>query len=299
MAKRFLWFQWDMVTQTLHYVYFKPNPKEQTARIEYMLRAVTFADDGKPEIQLDVPINVRLSRNPVEDSEYIHIPCARAVPDTNFHMEIVRIDPNSSCICFQRFVFLAARLFSPGLKISFFSPSVDDQTRSLNVTVAINQPRSLRKEYTIPMNNISVEALTSTRVFFTALDGFLVMFIPGHYLQFVDCASDHDPCAGLYVPELATPLPGIDPVTFPNAFITNFETVPNDPQAMASAIYDCQSDIGYIFSIDEDALAKIFEKPSPEAHIQAVHMAICHRQDESLLKRVSHPVTFLKRLFPL
>lgn len=104
VAKRFLWFQWDMVTQTLYYVYFKPNPKEQTARIEYMLRAVTFGEDGKPEIQLDVPINIRLTRNPVEDSEYIHIPCARSVPDINFHMEIVRTDSNSSCICFQRFL---------------------------------------------------------------------------------------------------------------------------------------------------------------------------------------------------
>ena len=103
MAKRFLWFQWDISGQTLYYVYLKPNQKEQMSRIEYMLRAVSFGEDGKPEIQLDVPINIRLSRNLTEDSEYLHLPCCRTVPDINFHMEIVRIDPNSSCICLQRF----------------------------------------------------------------------------------------------------------------------------------------------------------------------------------------------------
>ena len=102
MAKRFLWFQWDLGSQTLYYVYLKPNQKEQISRIEYMLRAVSFGEDGKPEIQLDVPINIRLSRNPGEDSEYLHLPCCRSVPDINFHMEIVRIDQNSSCICLQR-----------------------------------------------------------------------------------------------------------------------------------------------------------------------------------------------------
>lgn len=113
------------------------------------------------------------------------------------------------------------------------------------------------------------------------------MYIPGHYLQLVDCCSDHDPCPGLFVPELASTLPGIDPVAFPNAFVTNFEIVSNDSQAVSSALYDCQSDTAYVYSFDEDALAKVFEKPAPEAHIQAVHLAICHRQDEGLLKRLT------------
>ena len=114
----------------------------------------------------------------------------------------------------------------------------------------------------------------------------LVIFIPGHHLQFVDCSSDHDACPGLYVPELATSLPLLDSATFPQAYITHLEVIPNDSTGMTSALYDCQSDVAYLFSIDEDALTTIFEKPSPEAHIQAVHLAICHRQDEGLLKRV-------------
>jgi len=198
-----------MHSQTLHYVYFKQQPREQGGRIEYMLRSVTFTEDGKPEIQLDVPLNIRLQKNPTDDSEYLHLPGSRATPDANFHMEVVKIDSQSSCICFQ---------------------SIDERSRCIVVTVMMNLSRMLRKDYVIPLNNVSPELLNLTRTYFTSIDGMLVMYIPGYYFQLVDCSSDHDPCSGLFVPELAPPLPGIDPETYPNAYVTNFEIYPNDNQ---------------------------------------------------------------------
>jgi len=51
----------------------KKKSKEQISRLEYMLRSVGFGDDGKPEIQLDVPISIRLKRNPVDDSGLFQI----------------------------------------------------------------------------------------------------------------------------------------------------------------------------------------------------------------------------------
>jgi len=60
-------------------------------------------------------------------------------------------------------------------------------------------------------------------------------------------------------------------------------------------MYDCQTDVGYRYSIDEEALMGIFEKPSAEAHIQTFHLCICHLQDAELMKRVF--ISFLKKIF--
>lgn len=82
VAKRFTWAQWDMTTQTLTYVYLKSGAKDASQRIEYMLRSVTFVEEGRQEPVLDVSLPIRFGRNPAEESEYMHLPCSRPIPGT-------------------------------------------------------------------------------------------------------------------------------------------------------------------------------------------------------------------------
>jgi len=42
-----------------------------------------------------------------------------------------------------------------------------------------------------------------------------------------------------------------------------------------------------MYSLNIDVLLSVLDKPSPEAHLQVFHLAICHHQDEAVVKRLT------------
>lgn len=75
----------------------------------------------------------------------------------------------------------------------------------------------------------------------------LVIYIPGHHFQFVDCTIEHDPCPGLYLPgfyflflflkkiqkqlnqiEMSPMLPHSNVENIPISYVTHFEISSND-----------------------------------------------------------------------
>jgi len=68
----------------LYYVYVKPTPRELVSRLEYMMKAVQFTEDGKGEPVMDMPIPIKLQTPASDESEYLHLACSRAVPGNRF-----------------------------------------------------------------------------------------------------------------------------------------------------------------------------------------------------------------------
>ena len=129
----------------------------------------------------------------------------------------------------------------------------------------------------------------------------LVIYLPGHYLQLLDCSSDHDPCHSFSAlgPDRVPPLPGQDESGDSAVFLTHIESIPNvvleaDSPASAMAVggfgfamFDSRTDTAYRYRFDEKALLDMFVKTPPGiAHVQAMHLALAHLQDPQLVLRI-------------
>ena len=165
-----------------------PSLQDQPQRLEYPLRVHQFGDNGRYETRPDIVLPFRFRRDLAEESEYFHLPCARAVPgafrhwgaahscrsekghspggrpeggdrggrmgaDVHMHIEVVRLDNNALAVCMQSMDTLE---------------TTGRASRALHVTVLL-LPSRVKKEITIPMNNASSAVVALSRVHFSCV----------------------------------------------------------------------------------------------------------------------------------
>jgi hypothetical protein len=54
-----------------------------------------------------------------------------------------------------------------------------------------------KMDLSIAINNVTLSVLQQTKVFFDAIGDALLVYVPGHYIQLVDCGQDHGTCMGI------------------------------------------------------------------------------------------------------
>lgn len=72
---------------------------------------------------------------------------------------------------------------------------------NIKVTIYILHHRmKLKISIAMPSGNFDTISsdLMDAHVFFDSIGDLLMIYIPGYYLQFVDCGEEHEPCGGLY-----------------------------------------------------------------------------------------------------
>jgi len=97
----------------------------------------------------------------------------------------------------------------------------------------------------------------------------LLIYLPGHYLQLIDCSAEHEPCPSLFFTgsELVTPFPDhaeneVDALGF--GYTTHLDLFPNDPAVLGFALYDCRFDRAYKYTFSEDAILAFFSRSVPQ-----------------------------------
>ena len=163
--------------------------------------------------------------------------------------------------------------------------------------------RKSKLTFRFPVPVAHTPELENTHLHFSSIADMLLVYMPGHYIRFIDCGTDHEPCDSLAFSgsEFATLLPG-QADDGSTVVVTPFdlhyrmvETLPAFPDLRGKMLLDCARGIIYEYTIEREALIALFRMPKPREHIQAMHMAAIHLQDFELVDKImmllasSHP----------
>mmetsp|Transcript_17905 Transcript_17905/g.53799 ORF Transcript_17905/g.53799 Transcript_17905/m.53799 type:complete len:964 (+) Transcript_17905:446-3337(+) len=104
-----------------------------------------------------------------------------------------------------------------------------EQSLSLRVTVFVLH-HQCRLDFEVPLRQLTWQRVRVSRVFFSAVAGQLMVYVPGHYLRLLDCSHNHPPTAGLCVlGRHASPLP--HPVPPDHAMLYPFDVLSSEQQS--------------------------------------------------------------------
>eukprot|EP01087_Luapelamoeba_hula_P023032 TRINITY_DN8408_c0_g2_i1.p1 TRINITY_DN8408_c0_g2~~TRINITY_DN8408_c0_g2_i1.p1 ORF type:complete len:1045 (-),score=124.78 TRINITY_DN8408_c0_g2_i1:36-2840(-) len=211
------------------------------------------------------------------------------------NLRIVQMGANGACLCQQH----SAEVTGPS-----------SSTSNIKVTIYVLHHR-LKLKISIPIQTFapveSAEAkITNTRVLFDSIGDMLLIYVPGHYLQFIDCGEEHDPCPSLQFSgyKFATLLPlqqrvdkseaspaGVEKETgyqsLPCALsIDTMITSTSQSDLRGHTLLDAKNGIIYEYTLSREAVVKVFDSNAPEQHVYALHLATVHMKDAELVDKI-------------
>ncbi|KAL6065632.1 hypothetical protein QOT17_010097 [Balamuthia mandrillaris] len=213
------------------------------------------------------------------------------------YLQIVQMDNGGACLCQQH--PLAT------LKTSTTSPTFSS---SIQVSIFILH-HQIKLDIAVPLNTLPPYLLNQVRVFFSCIGDLLMLYVPGYYLQFIDCGREHDPCMGLTFmnAEFAAALPAelenglmaassmaettntahMNDSSQP-PFITSFDLLLDNVSSIRGRTFiDLVTGTIYEFAFNREAVLRVYQTTdAEEMHIQALHLAIIHLQDVELVDRI-------------
>ncbi|KAN0042034.1 hypothetical protein ACTFIV_004593 [Dictyostelium citrinum] len=168
---------------------------------ESILRAWSFSGSKQVKTIDDVPLHLNISDAskvssnipfPLNVSMYQETSTIPSQTSSNAvfqNIHIVKLPNIGLCLCHQE----------------------ESSPHSLSIRISIYLLHLKQKiKYSIPLNTIDDGwlSLSKTRVLFDNFGSLLIVYVPGYFFQFIDCAHDHEPSFGitLYGKDLSIPL---------------------------------------------------------------------------------------------
>eukprot|EP01103_Thecamoeba_quadrilineata_P003397 TRINITY_DN13186_c0_g1_i1.p1 TRINITY_DN13186_c0_g1~~TRINITY_DN13186_c0_g1_i1.p1 ORF type:complete len:834 (-),score=151.35 TRINITY_DN13186_c0_g1_i1:129-2630(-) len=260
IIKKHIWAVWDTRRGFVHVLL---NNKGLS-----LIRCYAFLQKEE-KLVYEAPVHLRLSSQPVYQSLGIYRPSI-----TDFH--VVRVG-DTECLCQQH----VTKPNQPEIKVTI---------HFLQEIVGTSQSLPQKMTISIPMNNYDMSVVSKTRVYFDSFLDMLLVFIPGHYFQLVDCGSDHDPYPSLSGIEFASTLPELETGQSKESLIIPFDVFEQPFHKTSSRqhglLLDCQTGVAYEYSLIREEILKLFSKSPSEKQVQALHLVISHMHDDELLELI-------------
>lgn len=220
-------------------------------------------------------------------TEYINMPCSHSLVFTPFNMEVVHMGGGGLCVCFQH---APSGSKATGFKAdgSMGDPGGAECSISYSVFVLHH---GCTLAYTVPMPQISPDELSRVRLHFSAVNDLLMVYVPGHVLQLVDCGPRHEPGHHLILLGNDVPtLPGQRNGEGVPPALSYFELIRqvNGRNAYGVGVFDVTTGTAYTFDINREYIFGLFTKSATSLATKtlAVHLAIVHLADPGLIRRV-------------
>jgi hypothetical protein len=199
LSKKTTWFEYDSQKPGL----FMLTPK-QTKGVpeEYIFKCFTFPTNSKFAPAFELPLAMKLPAAeklnllypfPYSGSSSVSkLVNSPAEDKVLAHVHAVRMSGYGLCLCQQHEIDSAGN--SEAIKISIF-------------VIHLRQ----KIDFSIPLTNMEGgrSSLVKTRVIFDSIGAMLLVYIPGYFLQLIDCGEEHYPCASICLTdrESSSPLP--------------------------------------------------------------------------------------------
>jgi len=333
LFKKCFWYQYDSVNYTLYSLQIKQKTSSfvsssssntgnnsgngspglngvagSTLQPSEIILKIWSLANGK--IQSYDPIPLQLNIDPYKISSNVPIPLgagkSTGMEDVIQNIHIIKLPVLGLILCHQE----------------------ESLAHSIRISIYLLHLKQKIK-YSIPLNTMDDGLSTSTRVLFDHFGSLLIIYIPGYFFQFIDCALDHEPCIGitlykdlsLRLADLASqdssgilstrvnPLPSkLSTSIIPFSFSSGDHRKEKDHHHSSSAksgqyLFDYANGILYHYQFTRESIINLFEPGTmePGTDIQAIHLAIIHLDDRelgtSLITRASQSNLFTTDLF--
>lgn len=241
--------------------------KNQTTRNQYVLRCIDFPDRKpvatfKRSLEMDLQIvGMRAKDN----------------------MQIVRFaGENAYCLCQQlanpvgNVIKVSVWIFHHDIKFDIDIPFVPPPSFSVSSMSAPPSPSS----NSTPSLEYTPDYMARVKVFFDSIGDLLVIYVPGVYLQLIDCAVDHEPTVNLVLsgPTFNSPLPDMD-ANVP-ALVETFEMRGETKNGKRLSLLDRTRGLLYEYKLNQNTIVTATSMPDPGLHKQLLALALLHVQDE-------------------
>ncbi|XP_071960471.1 gamma-secretase-activating protein-like isoform X2 [Antedon mediterranea] len=210
IVKHFYWSQWDLSCQRLFFVCRKYS-KSAEVQPYLVLKCYEYHDKNNNftkmfEIKLDLPIPAECSQQ-----EYTFSGPSRTVSDKQFNMEVIHQSGGSLCVCYQHPIE-KARSESSADEQHVMSSTEDDtdnddwRTQGLTTSNEKTVGRQLvDMKYTIlvvhhgltinaTIPDISRSIAENAQLYFSSLDGYILVYSPGQLSHLVNVSPEINPC---------------------------------------------------------------------------------------------------------
>lgn len=260
-----MWYEYDPARLHLHLL---NKSTTKSSPEEHMFKFFNFTVNRFSYIY-EIPLNITLPLPNKLDLLYPFPYTLGAVQPIMPHLHVVRMAGNAVCLCQQH------ELDSLCIKVSIF-------------VLHLRQ----RLDFWIPMNNIEGgwAVVCRTRVLFDCIENMLLVYIPGYFLQLVDCGEEHYPCINMTINdrEYSSPLPEDSQVKLPSPGVQASTVVPFSLRSEDGRLtmLDTHSGIIYEYTFDRGTLLRVFDEDSTRLHIQTLHLACIHMQDSELVDQI-------------
>lgn len=232
-VQKYLWSQWDCQYSLLYYL-------EREKTNGYVLRCCSFASRPSVSFERDnLQLNLPKELGKIEKFPWKN---GHSSPDSSIHFEIVKTP--APILCQQ----ILHNELNDGIPISLY---VLHHNVKINITIPI------KERY---------------HVFFGSMNGLVMIYIPGIYLQLVDVDKDH----------------------YPRELLTWTENVPillNQKSEPHCLHLKSRNENGYLmdfkkghifeYDLDKDYLLKwLSTETNPKSFIKMIHLAFTHFKDD-------------------
>ncbi|XP_020618690.1 protein pigeon-like isoform X2 [Orbicella faveolata] len=287
VADEFLWAQWDSLNQRLYLVYTRNKSlscdvdEEQDVRSDLMFEAYQFNERSTHVKVLKFPLpfhDVDLS-SPTSYPEYLDVALAQTVSEKHVNIQVVTLPGKGSFyICLQH-------------------PIAADETKSSSGESA---KLSTQLEYSVYvlhhgflMNCVlptvrPSKDLQNYRLFFSSLNDYLMVFLPGCFLHLLNCSTELEPCHHIILQGDAVPK------------FSSHDSGPDEPRLLlylnrelstsvqtGTYIFDSTSGNAFKYNFDKAALADLFARTHmPSTRLAILHLAVIHLRDSNLIKKI-------------
>lgn len=246
--------------------------KNPSARNAYVLRCIEFPD-RKPVATFKRSLEMDLQMVGMRAKD---------------NMQIVRFSgENAYCLCQQHanpvgnVIQVSVWIFHHDIKFDIDIPFVPSPSFGQNSSYSMSAPPSPSSNSSPPAFEYSPDYLAKVKVFFDTIGDLLVIYVPGVYLQLIDCAVDHEPTVNLVLsgPTFNSPLLDMDP-SIP-ALVETFEMRGGESKnGKRLSLLDRARGLLYEYKLNQNTIVTATSMPDPGLHKQLLALALLHVQDE-------------------
>nr|CAG4709638.1 unnamed protein product [Naegleria fowleri] len=188
-VKHFVWWQYDPVRSLLYYMLVREDMNNSRDAHEILnnelrktncsLRCISISEKKPNQLfECLIPVNIHrslLSDSPKMKSDIIRMPW-RSGPsshDINSHFQIIRLENNGICLCQQQ------PKFSNNLPDNYIDTVIFILHHKKKMHFSVPVPARYSRKH--------------PRLFFGSCRDTVIVYLPGWYLQIIDCSKDHEP----------------------------------------------------------------------------------------------------------
>ncbi|XP_074619481.1 gamma-secretase-activating protein-like isoform X2 [Acropora palmata] len=289
VTDEFKWAQWDSQHQRLYVVYAKVKSTDVDAddkedvNHDLIFAAYQFKERGSHVRVLKFPLPFSDMNLFPKTSIPVYLnadaPLTQTVAEKHFNMQVVSVPGKGSFyVCLQHPLSIGTPQSPSGHP---------DQLCQLEYSVYVLHHGCLMN-CVLPNVKPKLEDLENYRIFFSSLNDYVMVFLPGHFMHLLNCSPERQPCHHIILQGDAVP-------SFPSSkqscgeprlvLYLNKET--STSLQTGPYIYDCSTSRAYKYSFNKAALADLFARTHmPSTRLAILHLALIHLRDSSLIKKI-------------